>query len=110
MVKQKELHWVGTSLKDLKGFPTSVKQMAGYQIRRVQGGLAPSDWKPMSTVGTGVKEIRIKEDRNAYRVFYYVETKTGIYILHAFQKKTQKTEQKDITLAKRRYKEVQRTI
>ena len=110
MVKQKELHWVGTSLKDQKRFPSNVKQMAGYQIRRVQGGLEPSDWKPMSTVGTGVKEIRIKEDRNAYRVFYYVETKAGVYILHAFQKKTQKTEQKDISLANRRYKEIQRAI
>jgi len=62
----------------------------------------------MPTVGVGVNEIRIKDDKNIFRVFYVVETKKGVYVLHAFQKKTQKTELKDIRLAKRRYKEVKR--
>lgn len=106
MAKRKELFWVGTSLKDLKAFPENAKQMAGYQLDRVQTGLEPTDWKPMLTVGSGAREIRIKDDGNAYRVFYMVETKTGVYVLHALQKKTQKTELKDIRLAKRRYKEV----
>ncbi len=110
MAKKKELFWVGTSLKDLKTFPDDVKRMAGYQLDRVQNGELPTDWKPMLTVGYGVKEIRIREAGNAYRVFYVVETRTGVYVLHAFQKKTQKTELKDISLAKRRYKELERAI
>jgi len=108
MEKQKDLFWVGSSKEDLKNFPVNVKQTAGYQLDRVQNGLAPTDWKPMPTVGVGVNEIRIKDEKNIFRVFYVVETKKGIYVLHAFQKKTQKTELKDIRLAKRRYKEVKR--
>jgi phage-related protein len=82
--------------------------MAGYQLDRVQNGLVPTDWKPVPTVGVGVKEIRIKDDKNIFRVFYVVETKKGVYVLHAFQQKTRQTELKDIRLAKRRYKEVKR--
>jgi len=106
MAKKKELFWVGTSLKDLKGFPYNARQMAGYQLDRVQGGDEPSNWKPMNTVGAGVKEIRIKDDTGAYRVFYVAVTAKGVYVLHAFKKKTQATELKDIRLANRRYREV----
>lgn len=103
---QKDLFWVGTSKADLKSFPDDAKRVAGYQIRRAQSGMEPTDWKPMKTVGQGVREIRISEGGNAYRVFYVLVSKEGLYILHAFQKTTEQTEKKDIDLAKRRYREV----
>jgi len=99
---------VGTSLDDLKQLNVDVVQMAGYQLHLVQMGLEPNDWKPMKTVGQGVKEIRIRESRNAYRVIYVVVRKDAVYVLHAFQKTTKTTAQKDIALAKRRYNEVVR--
>lgn len=68
--------------------------------------MEPTDWKPMKTVGQGVREIRISEGGNAYRVFCVLVSKEGLYILHAFQKTTEKAEKKDIDLAKRRYREV----
>ena len=78
MAKQKDLFWVGSSKEDLKAFPVNVMQMAGYQLDRVQNGLTPTDWKPMPSVGAGVNEIRIKDDKNIFRVFYEVETKKGV--------------------------------
>jgi phage-related protein len=104
----KELYWVGTSKQDLIAFPDNAKQEAGYQLSRVQEGKEPTDWKPMKTVGQGCQEIRIKDARGIYRVFYVVIKDDGVYVLHAFQKRTQKTEKKDITKAKRRYNEVMR--
>ncbi len=108
MANLKEVHWVGASLDDLKQLPMNVAQMAGYQLHLVQMGMEPSDWKPMKTVGQGVKEIRIRESTNTYRVIYVVVRNDGIYVLHTFQKRTKATSQKDINLAKRRYNEVVR--
>jgi len=104
----KDLYFVGTSQDDMRGFPEDAKKMAGYQLHLVQSDIDPNDWKPMATVGQGVKEIRIRESGNAYRVFYVVVRNDGVYVLHAFQKTTQKTEKRDIELGKRRYREVMR--
>lgn len=82
--------------------------MAGYQLHRVQSGLEPSDWKPMKVIGQGVKEIRIRESKNAYRIIYLVISDDGVYVLHTFQKKTRNTSAQDINLARRRYNEVMR--
>ncbi len=73
------------------------------QIFRLQQGLDPEDWKPVKTVGAGVKEIRV-HDGGEYRVMYVANIRQVVYILHAFQKKTQKTSQKDIDLARKRYR------
>jgi phage-related protein len=108
MAETKDLYWVGTSLDDLKKFPMDVVQIAGYQLHMVQSGMEPSDWKPMKTVGHGVREIRIRVSKNAYRVLYVLVKNDGVYVLHAFQKSTQATSQGDINLAKRRYNEVMR--
>ena len=90
----KELEFLGSSLKDLKEFPDAAKQDAGYQLGKVQKGEEPDDWKPFSTVGAGVKEIRIREDKNIFRIMYVAKFKDTVYVLHAFQKKTQKTGRK----------------
>lgn len=103
MKDEKPIYWVGTSLKDLLALSDEVKRQAGYQLHRVQNGLEPEDWKPFQDIGTGVKEIRISEDGGAFRVMYVAKFAERIYVLHAFQKKTQKTSLKDINIAKIRY-------
>ncbi len=79
--------------------------MAGYQLRTVQLGLMPDDFKPMQSVGPGVQEIRIRTDR-AHRVFYIAKFEESIYMLHAFEKKTKRTSQADIEMGRKRLAEV----
>lgn len=100
----KALHWVGTSLDDLRNFPLSARTEAGTDLRLVQQCAEPRDWKPMPAVGAGVREIRNRTREGAFRVFYVVESATDVYVLHAFQKKTQRTSPKDIEKGKARYK------
>lgn len=100
----KAVVWLGDSLKAVRAFPDDAKSEAGYQLNKVQEGEDPSDWKPMITVGAGVREIRIKEDSGAFRVLYVAKFEDAVYVLHAFQKKTQKTRKQDIDLASERYK------
>ncbi len=97
---------MGSSLEELVSFPDAAKQDAGYQLHRVQNGLAPEDWKPFSTVGPGTREIRISEENGIFRVMYVAKFEDAIYVLHAFQKKTQQTAKKDIDIAKARYQSV----
>jgi phage-related protein len=106
MGNEKEIYWVGSSYRDITQFPKQAKQEAGYQLYRVQNGLDPENWKPIQTVGVGVREIRISDDGNAFRIMYVAKFLERIYVLHSFQKKTQKTTQKDIDIAKVRYKAI----
>ena len=101
---KKEIEWLGSSKEDLRDFPPQARQRAGYQLDILQDGDEPDDWKPMTTVGVGVQEIRIKGDDGAFRVFYVANRPEAIYVLHAFRKTTQKTEKRDIDLAKARLK------
>ena len=103
----KEIIWHGTSKADLIRFPQEVKRgEAGYQLDKVQHNLEPSNWKPMVAIGQGVKEIRIQEANGQFRVIYVAKFSDGLHVLHAFQKKTQKTNKKNIDLAAKRYKEI----
>ena len=96
----------GSSRTDLREFPLDARREAGQELFRVQTGREPKDWKPMETVGAGVREIRIREESGAFRVVYVTKLAEAIYVLHCFQKKTQKTAPRDIELAQRRYKEL----
>ena len=100
----KGLEFVGTTLDDLRSFPASARRAAGYQLRQVQSGLDPDDWRPMPTVGRGVREIRIQV-RGQYRVIYVAQFAGVIYVLHAFQKKARRTPQRDLALARVRLKQ-----
>ena len=104
----KPLVWLGSSLDNVRAFPDDARQEAGFQLRRVQKGLSPIDWKPMTIVGPGVVEIRIHTTEE-YRVFYVAKFAEAVYVLHTFTKQTQKTPQRDIDLAQRRYSELLRT-
>ncbi len=105
----KDLIWVGNSLEVVRVFDDDVKDEIGYQLHRVQSGDNPYDWKPMSDVGAGVREVRVRISKNAYRVMYIASFEDAVYVLHAFQKKTQKTSTQDIRLAKRRLSAVLKT-
>jgi len=101
----KLLKFVGSSLDDLRAFPEEALRTAGFELRTVQNGLEPRDWKPVAAVGFGVREIRIHV-LGEWRIIYVANIRDAIYVLHAFQKKTQKTSQRDIELARKRYKQM----
>ena len=103
----KPLRWVGSSREDLRAFPEPAKRMAGYQLRRVQAGLMPDDWKVLPSVGAGVYEIRLHTGVE-HRVFYVAKFAEAVYVLHAFEKRTRQTRPADIELAKQRLAEVRR--
>jgi len=98
----KPLEWLGSSKEDLMDLPVEVQRKAGFELRSIQQGDIASDFKPMPVVGKGVEEIRIRT-QDAYRVFYIAKFEGAIYVLHVFQKKTQKTSQKDIEQGQQRY-------
>ncbi len=104
----KPVTFVGDALDVLRGFPAQARSEAGYQIRRVQDGLDPDDWKPMPTVGLGVREIRVRDETGAFRVIYLATLPDSVYVLHAFQKKTQQTAQRELDLATRRLRQITR--
>lgn len=103
----KSLSFVGSSLDDLRNFPAEVRRQVGFELYAVQRGFEPSDWKAMLTIGPGVREIRIRV-LGEWRVLYVAKFADAIYVLHAFQKKTQQTRQEDIELARRRYQQIER--
>jgi phage-related protein len=103
----KKLVLMGSSREDLRAFPREARREMGYQLENVQEGVDPDDWKPMSTVGSGVREIRVREPSGAFRCIYLATRPEGIYVLHCFQKKMQKTGRQDLDLAQRRFKAIQ---
>ena len=101
------IRWVSSALEALRKFTANARREAGYHLYRIQRGLQPTDWKPMSSVGRGVYEIRIRGGRD-YRVLYVAAFEEAVYVLHAFEKRTQKTRVADIELGKKRLAAVQR--
>jgi phage-related protein len=104
-VTEKRLFWVGSSLEDIRAFPKAARFEVGHQLHLVQLGLQPDDWRPMPSVGPGVYEIRIHSSTE-YRVFYVAKFAEAVYVLHAFEKQSQKTRQSDIELGKKRLSDV----
>jgi phage-related protein len=101
----KPLKFVGSSLDDLRNFPEEARRAAGFELRAIQNGFDPRDWKAMPSIGSGVREIRIRV-LGEWRVIYVTKLSDVIYVLHAFQKKSQKTNKNDIDLARKRLKEI----
>lgn len=97
------LQWLGASRSEVRAFPRDAKRLAGVQLRRVQQGLDPLDWKPMSTVGPGVREIRVHTALE-HRVLYIANFAEAVYVLHAFEKRTRKTSSRDQDLARQRFR------
>ena len=102
-MSDKPIFWLGSSRSDLKAFPTDARRVAGFQLRRVQRGLEPNDWKPMPGIGPGVQEIRIHTGLE-HRVFHVAKFAEGVYVLHAFEKRARKTPRRDLELARDRFR------
>ena len=99
----KPVTWLGDSRNTVREFPDEARQRAGRQPARVQDGLEADDCKPMSSVGLGVKEIRVHA-HGEYRVIYVARFAESIYVLHAFQKKARRTPQREIDVARARFR------
>ena len=102
----KEVIWWPPSLTDelKKDWPDSMKQQGGYQLFLVQQGKAPNNYRPMPSIGAGVKEIKLQDDdKSQYRLIYVAKFEEAIYVFHVITKKTsESTSTRDITLAKKR--------
>ncbi|MDD2894061.1 MAG: type II toxin-antitoxin system RelE/ParE family toxin [Halothiobacillaceae bacterium] len=103
----KTLRFIGSSLDDLRDFPAEARRQVGFELDAVQRGMMPTDFKPMPTVGVGVYEIRVHV-LGEWRVMYVARFEQCVYVLHAFQKKTQRTRKEDLELAARRYRDLER--
>src|SRR5271154_986046 len=99
LVCVKAIVFLGDSLARIRAFPDLARSESGYQLREVQKGNEPNDWKPLKSVGPGVREIRIREAAGAFRVIYVASAGDKVLVLHAFQKKTEATPKQDIDLA-----------
>lgn len=106
MIHHKPIEFLGTSLDDLRSFPLTARREAGHQLDQVQGGQEPDDWKPMGTIGSSVREIRIRDASGAFRILYVAKLADAVYVLHCFQKKTEKTRKTDLDLAAKRYRDL----
>ena len=103
----KEVRWLGDSRATVREFPKSARLKVGEELTRVQLGAAPKHGKSLPAVGRGVQEIRIADNKEAYRVIYVTSIGLRVYVLHAFHKKSKtgiETPRTDIELARRRYR------
>ena len=103
----KPIHWRGNSRSAVQAFPKATRIAAGNELFRLQVGLEPKRWRPMSNIGPGVREIRVAA-QGEFRIVYVIETTEGPVVLHAFAKQTQQTSQHDIELARQRLREFRR--
>ena len=98
----KPIVWLGSARADVRRFPAEARRVAGFQLWKVQSGLTPDDWRAMVSVGAGVREIRVRTGVE-HRILYVARFAEGIYVLHAFEKKTQTTSKRDLAVARRRF-------
>lgn len=101
----KPVIWLGDSRERVRDFPEEARKAIGFELWEVQQGKEPSDWRPMPSVGLGVNEIRIRA-AGAFRLLYVARFSEAVYVLHAFAKKSRKTPQPDIDLARRRFRDL----
>jgi phage-related protein len=104
----KPARFIGSAKNDLSAFPKSVRIRAGHELFMLQVGREPDDWKPMTVVGPGACEIRVRDPSGAFRVICVARFEDAVYVLHVFQKKSRKTARADLELAKRRYADAYR--
>lgn len=105
----KPIRFLGTSLEDLRSFPAEARRTAGFQLHKIQEGGQPDDWRPMSTVGRGVVECRIREASGEFRLLYVARFPEAVYVLHAFRKTTARTSPLDLSLGQKRCRELMRS-
>lgn len=99
----KPLVWIGDSLENVRTFSAAARKELGFELWEIQQGKPPSDWKPMSPVGPGVRELRVRSER-AYRIIYLATLPEAVYVLHAFEKQSRKAPKHDVELARNRFR------
>ena len=107
MKEYAQIHWVGDAKEVLSAFPQEVKGVFGYSLRRLQRGLLPDcDARRMQSVGKGVWELKTADERTWYRMIYLTRIGDALYVLHAFEKDSRKTDRRDLVIAQSRLKTV----
>lgn len=104
----KPVCFVGDSLERLREFPEDARHDAGFQLEQVRRGQQPDNFRPMPAISRGVEEIRVRDESGIYRVIYTARLADAVYVLHAFQKKTQATSRRDIAIARERFAQIRR--
>ncbi|MBB5461311.1 type II toxin-antitoxin system RelE/ParE family toxin [Paraburkholderia sp. Cpub6] len=106
MEREKEIRWLGSSYRDLLAFPNEARRLAGFQLHKIQSGFDPDDWKLFESIGAGTREIRIRDEDGIFRVMYVTKYAEALYVLHCFQKKTQRLGPHDRRIAETRYRAI----
>jgi phage-related protein len=108
---EKKIEWIGRARAELLSFPPDALHEAGYNLGFVQEGKEPEDWKPMESIGPGAREIRVRTHVGGavqHRVVYVAKFEEAVYVLHAFEKKSEQTSQHNIDVARARYAQMLR--
>lgn len=108
--KEAAIAWEGDSKEILSSFPDETKQNLGFQLRLLQQGERPTDYRPVTAIGSGVFELRDQDERAWYRVIYLSRIDDVIHVLHCFEKKSREIPKNDFQLAQRRFSAVQARI
>jgi len=104
--KDAVIAWEGDSKEVLSSFPEAAKHNLGFDLRLLQQGHQPTDYRPMSSTGPGVYELRDQDERAWYRVIYLSKVRDVIHVLHCFEKRSRETPMKEINTARQRLKAV----
>jgi phage-related protein len=104
--KDAVIAWEGDSKEVISSFPDAAKNNLGFDLRLLQQGQRPTDYRPMSSVGQGVFELRDQDERSWYRVIYLSRVRGVIHVLHCFEKRSRETPIKEINTARQRLKAV----
>jgi phage-related protein len=106
-----QLNWVGDAREAVSAFPHEIKTVLGFSLRRIQQGLSPKcDSRRMESIGQGVWELKASDERTWYRVIYLTRIGNAIYVLHAFEKSSRKTDRRDLEIAKARFRQIQEQL
>lgn len=104
--KDAVIAWEGDAKAVIRSFPDEAKQNLGFQLRLLQQGQQPTDYRAMRSIGPGVFELREQDARAWYRVIYLSRVRDVIHVLHCFEKRSRETPMKEINTARQRLKAV----
>jgi len=108
--KDAAIAWEGDSREVISSFPDEAKHNLGFDLRLLQQGEQPRDFRAMSSIGSGVFELRDQDERAWYRVIYLSRVRDVIHVLHCFEKRSRQTPRKEINLARQRLKAVRARV
>jgi phage-related protein len=104
--KDAVIAWEADSKEVISSFPDEAKNNLGFDLRLLQQGQQPTDYRAMSSIGPGVFELRDQDERAWYRVIYLSRVRDVIHVLHCFEKRSRQTPLKEINVARQRLKAV----